>query len=839
MRGFGDPSQSDGGWDNIVQWVDWRDASQEDCEEHLDRTALRQLEFAAIADRVAAHASSSLGNGLAEAIRPLGTTEQVRHALQETSEMRTLMEESEPPMGGISDLSPLIGRARRGGVLLPEDLLAVADCCRAARLLHRYLSRQDHLDRLSDLAEALDPDPALEKSIRGAITEDAEVADDASPELRRLRRALRQKSEELRRRLDAMVRSPELKNHLQEAIVTQRGGRYVLPIRQESRGRVKGIVHGQSSSGATVFIEPQVVVEMNNALQQLHDEEEREVLRILGDLSRDVGREARRLEIDQEALARIDFIYAKARTAREMDAVAPRLNDEGYLRLVGARHPLLGKDAVPLDVEVGGDFHTLVVTGPNTGGKTVALKTIGLLTLMCQAGLHIPVDEQSDMALFRAVYCDIGDEQSIWQNLSTFSSHMNNVIPILRCADSTALVLLDELGAGTDPAEGAPLAVGILLSLHERVVRTVATTHYGQLKSFVYGLDHAANASMEFDAETLSPTYRLVLGTPGRSNAFEIAGRLGIPEDVLARARRAMSGEEMDAQSLIRAIEQDRRAWEESRRRAESEVQDAEKLRRRAERREEYLRGVQEDIVASTRRELRSFMDATREEANALLRDIHRLVSQLHTGLPAGDDPADVLHQAEELRRRTLDLRSRTEQYLSSKRRSLESRSEEEAAPSPETLELDAWRPGQHVHVRSLDRPGRILEVNREDADAEVQIGVMRTRLPLSDLQPMEEPEERRERLRLGEMARVKGESLPEEINVRQHTVDEALPKVAKYLDDVVLAGGNRAAILHGRGTGALRDAIRSYLDDHPQVETYRPGSGSEGGDGVTIVALR
>ena len=817
---------------------DWTQATRRDAERHLLTTALRQLEFDEIKVRLARSATSSLGAALAEAVLPLATVEDIEEGLAETSEMRGLIDEESPPMGGISDIGPALRRASRAGVLDPEDLLAVADCLRAARRLHRYLGRKDDIPRLADLAAALDPDPTLENSIRGAITEDGDVADGASPELRRIRRALRDRSEELRRRLEGMVRSSEMQNHLQEAIVTQRAGRFVLPIRQESRGRVKGIVHGQSSSGATVFIEPQVVVDMNNQLQELRDRESTEVLRILAELSSEVGAESRRLDIEQEALGRLDFAYAKARLSQDMDASAPILNDDGYLRLVRARHPLLEGEVVPLDVEVGGEFHTLVVTGPNTGGKTVTLKTIGLLALMCQSGLHIPAEPESEMATFRAVFCDIGDEQSISQNLSTFSSHMNNVIPVMGCADGQTLVLLDELGAGTDPAEGAPLAVGILHHLHELGARTVASTHYGQLKSFVYGLEGAANASMEFDSATLSPTYRLVLGTPGRSNAFEIAGRLGMPEEVLHRARQAMSGEEMDAQSLIRAIEEDRRAWEDSRRRVETEVQDAEKLRRRAERREEYLRGVQEDLLAEARRELRELMDGTREEANALLKEIHQLASQLKAGLPAGEDPGEVLRKAEDLRRRTLDLRNRTEAFLSQRRRELEPGDEAEAPRREESPPTDL-KPGQHVRIISLDRPGRILEVDEDEGRAEVQIGVVRTRLPIRDLEPSEEPEEERNRIRLGEMARLKGEGLSDHLNIREHTVDEALPKVAKYIDDVLLAGQNRATILHGRGTGTLRDAVREYVRTNPVVESWRPGHGSEGGDGVTIVFLR
>ncbi|MFP4200849.1 MAG: endonuclease MutS2, partial [Clostridia bacterium] len=705
--------------------------------------------------------------------------------------------------------------------------------------LGRYLERHEELVRLTNLAEALDPDPTLEKAIRECITEDGQVADGASSELRRIRRSLRDKSEELRRKLEGLLRSPELKNHLQEAIVTQRNGRYVVPVRQESRGRVRGIVHGQSSSGATVFIEPQVVVDMNNHLRELQDAEDAEIMRILGELSSQVRGESRRLRTEQDALGRLDFIYARAMVSADMDASAPLLNDRGYLKLVRARHPLLAGNVVPLDVEIGEDFHTLVVTGPNTGGKTVTLKTIGLLTLMAHSGLHIPAEPESEIAMFRGVYCDIGDEQSIAQNLSTFSSHMSNVVPILRYADFNTLVLLDELGAGTDPAEGAPLAIGILSHLHELGVRTVASTHYGQLKSFVYGLEGAANASMQFDATTLSPTYRLVLGTPGRSNAFEIAARLGIPEDVLARARRAVSGEEMDAQSLLRAIEEDRRAWEESRRQLESELGDAEKLRRRAERREEYLRGVQEDMLAATRAQLRRLMDDTREEANALLRDIHQLVAQFRTGEYDGGDPKEALRRAEEMRRRTIKLRDRAEGYLEAKQDEIVPPREEGEMPGEENVVAEDLRPGQHVRVISLDRPGHILETNEEDGDAEVQIGVVRMRLPLSDLEPTEAPEEQENRMRLGEIARMKGETLSERLNIRQHTVEEALPRLAKYLDDVLLAGGNHATILHGRGTGTLRDAVRDYLEKHPQVESWRPGHGSEGGDGITVALLR
>ncbi|MFO8059124.1 MAG: endonuclease MutS2 [Bacillota bacterium] len=816
-------------------------------EAELREYAYAHLGFYEIRDRLKACASSELGRKRIAQLSPAENRETVELLLEQTSQMRSLMARSSIPLGGMHDLEGILRRAAKRGVLSPEELLATADCVRAARRLKKMLmSRADEVPALAERVENLEPSAHLEEEVGRCINDQGEVADNASAELARIRRGLRTRADELRHRLESMATSSANRDYLQEPIVTQRNGRFVLPVKQEHRRRVRGIVHGQSSSGATVFVEPQVAVDLNNEIQNLKSEEEREIHRILSDLSDMVCENVERLRLEQQILADLDLIYARASWAEDIDAVRPDTNDGPYVLLRSARHPLLSGDVVPIDVEVGRSFDTLVITGPNTGGKTVTLKTVGLMVLMCQAGLHLPCDDGTDVGVFSRVYCDIGDEQSIAQNLSTFSSHMRNVIPIVKRADSRTLVLLDELGAGTDPSEGAPMAMAILKELHSRGVRTMATTHYSRLKTFAYRLDGVENASMEFDVETLSPTYHLNLGLPGRSNALEIASRLGMPGELISEARSLLSDEEGSVEELIAAMEADRKEWSRRRQEAEVDAGDARLLRERMVRREKKIRDEQVQVVQSLRREAREIVDAAREESRLLLREIHELVAELKRQLQSvGEeedaDADDLLRRAESLRALLNSLRGRTLSRLDELQGPQPKQaSGDETDPSDvEPIDADRLRRGAAVHVIPLGRSGTVIDLDREREEAQVQVGVVKLRVSLDDLanDTSGQTEQRIARTG-GDLARMKQETLSEEVTVRHMTVEEALARVKKHIDDAILAGVESVTVIHGRGEGILRRAIREYLEESPHVTGWRSADPREGGDGVTHVNL-
>lgn len=808
----------------------------------MDEKSLVVLEFPKVRSRLGDLAGFPPGRELAEALVPQTSPLEVAAAQADTAEALALLwREGGLPWGGIHDLRPVLRRSTLGAVLEPEELLAVVDTLRGMARLRRFLEeRAERYPRLSALGGALPSLTELSAEIRRCITEQAEVADGASAALSRLRAQLRTLQNRLREKLESLVSSPEMVRYLQEPIVTLRSDRYVVPVRREFKNLVPGVVHDQSASGATLFVEPMAVVELNNQLRQVTAAEQEEVRRILAALTELVAKSAPDLEQAVESLARMDFIMAKGRLAREMDATEPRLNRDGRVNLRRARHPLLTGTVVPVDVSLGYEFSTLVLTGPNTGGKTVSLKTIGLLTLMAQAGLHIPAAEGSETAVFDDVFADIGDEQSIEQSLSTFSAHLTNIVRILERVQQNCLVLLDELGAGTDPAEGAALAMALLDHLHRKGARTAATTHYPELKAFAYTRPGVENASVEFDVETLRPTYRLTIGIPGRSNAFEIAARLGLDEEIVAEARRLTDRDAARMEDVLRAVEENRRLAAEHRERAEKERHRLEELTREYEDKLRQAADLRERVLSEARREADELLRRARQELDQLIAELRR------RSLEAPEAREEAIRETHALLARKAD----------EMRQDLAGRPGEEEkgdglAAQAAALQREGLRPGVGVRIARLGQEGVVLSAPNGSDAVLVQVGSLRLTVRPDDLTllpsaPPRSPGQRRthtpaRELASGgiqEIARAKAETVRSELDLRGMTVDEAWDLVTKYLDDAVLAGLSQVRLIHGKGTGALRQGLRERLGGYPGVAEYRYAAPAEGGDGVTIVRL-
>lgn len=792
----------------------------------LDERTLRVLEFDKVLQHLAGHGASSLGKELAHQLRPSNEARVIAEWQQETTEAVRLLEMGgNVPLGGLHDIRPLLLRARAGGVLLPEQLLEVADTLRAVRLLRAYvLQHEGHVvGGLSDDAESLLVDRArsmgtflrMEQEIERCIGPEGEVVDAASPALARFRQQLRALQARVRERLEAVLRSASTQKILQDSLITLRNGRYVLPIKQEYRSSFAGIVHDQSGSGATLFVEPIAVVELNNEIRQVEAEELQEIERILKELTGAVGDESAVIRLSVEIAGEIDFIFAKGRLSLDWRCVEPQIAKDGWISILAGRHPLLTGRVVPIDVWLGRESLALVITGPNTGGKTVTLKTVGLFALMSQAGLHVPAQSGTELAVFDCVHADIGDEQSIEQNLSTFSSHMSNIVGILKRATAKSLVLLDELGAGTDPTEGAALAMSILEHLMDLGCRTVATTHYSELKSFAYTEPEAENASVEFDVETLQPTYRLSIGVAGSSNAFAIARRLGLAEAIVQRAKARLTQEDIKVEELIRTVE-------ENRRQAVRDSEEASRLRGEMQ----SLRDRYDEAFAKLQERRNAILDQARREAAQLVSESRKELEQL-IGELRRSRQTDLEQLAQQARERVLEKQAslREPEPL-----------EPDIEPSPRAT-AGPLHKGDSVRIISLGQEAVVLVEPDNDGRVVVQAGMMRLSLASSDVEKSAgEPQAEVHRSSLASLARSKSAAVATELDLRGMTVDEALEAVNKYLDDCMLAGLPRARIIHGKGTGALRQAVREHLKGLPQVKTYRGGEPSEGGAGVTVV---
>jgi DNA mismatch repair protein MutS2 len=780
----------------------------------ISEKTLQTLEFDKILAQVEEHASFSAGKEAVLALRPLTSLAEVEERLDETSEARLLLEtRPSTHLGGAHDVRPAVRRAEVGAALTPEELIQIGGTLGAsARVRSAVLKGEIEIPWLRSQAESMTENRPLVDTLEQTFSERGEILDSASPNLRRIRADIRSAQGRLLDRLNAMVTSAEYRTALQESIVTIRNGRYVIPVKQDARGKVPGVVHDQSASGQTIFVEPLVVTEMNNRLKELELAEQREIEHILSDLSGRVAAQAPALRATVDALAAVDAAFARARHAGALRASRPAVNKDGRVSLVNARHPLLHENVVPITIPLGEHFRVLVITGPNTGGKTVALKTVGLLSAMAQAGMHIPAEDESTVNVFGKIFADIGDEQSIEQSLSTFSSHMRTIVDMLPDIDDSSLVLLDELGAGTDPAEGSALARALLTTLLESGARAVVTTHYSELKTFAHEQEGVENASVEFNVQTLSPTYRLVVGLPGRSQALAIARRLGMPQRILDRARQNVSTGAVRVEKLLSQIQWERGEIGRLYQRVRDTHSDARKLRDRVQAELRTLGAERETILARARE------------------DAAEIVSELRARLREIESEA----RASASRREQREVRARVEEVQEATATALGALpATASRSATAEPSHLQPLRRGATVEILSLGQEGTVTTV--QDGEAEVQLGQFKMRRPVDDLRVLSSRETRSERRVEIHATRA---APPNEIDVRGWRADDAVRELDQYLHDSYMHGQGSIRIIHGKGTGALRKAIREQLDEHPLVTSHQPEEPKQGGDGATVVKL-
>lgn len=780
---------------------------------------LKTLEFDKIKEQLKHYTTSTLGADKVRALLPSTSFEDTVHWQAETDEAAHVIRlKGTAPLSGIFDIRAHIKRSLIGGVLNPNELNEISSTLRTSRTMKRFIERlleaEATLPILQKKAEQLASLSPLEQQITNAIHENGEVSDHASDALRQIRQQLRTSETRIREKLESFMRGKNAQKMLSDSIITIRNDRYVIPVKQEYRAHYGGIIHDQSSSGQTLFIEPQAVVDLNNQLRAYHLKEREEIERILIALSGYVAESADDLLLIVETLGSLDFIFAKARYGKALKASKPMMNNKGVIRLNKARHPLLPIDkAVANDMMLGDEFTTLVITGPNTGGKTITLKTLGLCTLMAQAGLQIPALDGSELAVFKQVFADIGDEQSIEQSLSTFSSHMVTIVDILQAVDHESLVLFDELGAGTDPQEGAALAIAILDEVHQRGARIVATTHYPELKAYGYHREGVTNASVEFDVETLSPTYKLLIGVPGRSNAFEISKRLGLGETVIERAKAHIGIKSNEVDQLIASLEKNKRS-------AEREFADARAFRKQAEQLHKDLQQKmqqfyehEEALLAKAKQKAASVVENAKVEADDIIRELRKMQIEKRVNVKE-HELIDAKHR----------LNEAVPNYHLKKT----------AIRQPAKQRV--LQPGDEVKVNTLDQKGQLLEKVGSD-EWQVQIGMMKVKVKESDLSYLQTEK----KLEPKPLATVKGKNyhVNLELDLRGERYEDAILRVEKYIDDALLAGYPRVSIIHGKGTGALRQGVHEYLKKHRAVKRARLGEAGEGGSGITVVEFK
>ncbi|TDP27036.1 endonuclease MutS2 [Halanaerobium congolense] len=787
--------------------------------------SLEVLEYKKIIKMTADRAATNIGQEIVNNLKPVNNADYIQERLAEVTAMKSMIAEfSTPPFGGVRDIRDDLKKAAKGSVLSTDAISRVRSTLRGVSELQRYLeSIKADLDPrivereyqlIYDLCSDLQNRPGLAREIDRCINEYGELADDASAKLKSLRSKMDSIENSIRDKLDSIIKSNYYQDMLQENIVTRRENRYVVPVKQEQRNNFDGIVHGQSASGLTLFMEPMAVVRLNNELREVRAKESAEIQRILQMLSSKIAQDEKIIKRDLMIITRLDSIAAAAKFSLDFECNAPEINEKGLIELNQARHPLLKEDPVPIDLKLGDDITTLVITGPNTGGKTVALKTVGLLTLMTQTGLHIPAAANSTVAVFKKIFADIGDEQSIEQSLSTFSSHMHRIREFLAESDDSTLVLMDELGVGTDPEEGAALGISILEKLQQKNAVTIATTHYSQLKSYAYTTDEVENASVEFDIETLKPTYKLIMGVPGGSNAFEIALRLGIPQEIIDRARTLLSDESIKVEDIINELNQERNRYQKLREEME-ELRDHEKK----------LKEKYEKMIEEQQQKHEKEMKAAREEAEAIVKETKKETKRIISNLKSKD-----FTQRSEVDR----AQTSANQNLKELSEILEAENEKEK----EKIDADEFKEGDQVRVRSIGRKGEITSIDRDKKEAQIQAGIMQVTASLADLVKVDIPDDSEEK-QLKNYRVKKAQHVSPKLDLRGERYEAAQYKVDKYLDDAFLAGLNEVEIVHGKGTGALRNAVEEVLEKNSHVQDYRLGRQKEGGMGVTIVKIQ
>ncbi len=781
----------------------------------MNEKSLRTLEFTKIISQLASLALTAPGQARCESLVPHDSLERAERAQNETDEaLLVLLRRGDSPLIPFKDVSAWLGLAAKGSVLSPRALLDIAELLRAANAAKNALEDggESRTPGISALAARLTPLRQLERTISDALISEEEVVDTASPQLADIRRHIRQCNDRIRDKLQSIAHGPQSSKYLQDSLVTMRNGRYVLPVRQEYRAQVPGIVHDQSSTGATLFIEPMAVVEAGNEMKGWQVKERQEIERILAELSDKVGEKADEIDENLDILIELDFRFAKAALARGMRAVRPKINQRGFIRLVKVRHPLIPDDqVVPCDLWLGDDFTTLIITGPNTGGKTVTLKTVGLMTLMGLAGLQVPGQLGTELSVFQNVFADIGDEQSIEQSLSTFSSHMSNIVSILQEADRGDLALFDELGAGTDPTEGAALAQAILKRMLKLGVRTVATTHYSELKAFGLGTPGAKNASVEFDVQTLSPTYRLSIGVPGKSNAFEISRRLGLSDSLISDAQDLLSRETLLFEDVLAKAEVQRQAAHREREQAEIARLESERLRREAEELHREMTEMRMGAREKARDEARRIVEKAKRESAAVLDELKNMKLS---------DPNAV----NQLRRRLTSLQD-------------ELSGGQDAGEVTDALKTEELVPGMRVLLAVNNSEATLLTAPDAKGEVQVQAGIIKLRVPADGLRRAQ-GDRKAKQTTVHSMTQAAERSVKMECDVRGMALDEATSTVDNYLDSATMAGLSEVFIIHGKGTGALRSGLRTYLSRHPHVKGQRPGRYGEGEAGVTVVTL-
>lgn len=789
----------------------------------MNNKALKTLEYNKITDRLASHASSEPGIKLCRELQPMMDMDEINSALKQTSDaVSRIFRHGSISFAGLKDIRPLTKALEVGSALGMSELLDICSLLKVAAGARRYgVSEDEAADSLSGMFDAIYDIADVRREIERCILSEDEIADDASAELKNIRRQMRICTERIRTELNSMLNGSD-RTYLQEAVITTRGGRYCIPVKAEYKSQVPGMVHDQSKAGSTFFIEPMSVVRLNNEIREYEVKENEEIAKILASLSAMAGNYTAELDADYDILSQLDFIFAKAKLSFEYKGSEPIMNTRGYINIRKGRHPLIdSRKVVPIDVSIGDEYSELIITGPNTGGKTVTLKTIGLFSLLGQSGLHIPAADNSELTVFNDIFADIGDEQSIEQSLSTFSSHMKNIIEILAKADSNSLVLFDELCAGTDPTEGAALAISILTSLHKLRVTTVATTHYSELKIFALSTEGVQNACCEFDVATLAPTYRLLIGIPGKSNAFAISGKLGLPQYIIDDAKESLASEDVAFEDVISDLEKSRVTIEREKLELEEYKKEVEDLKNQLKAKNERLDERSDNILQKAR-----------EEASAILREAKETADDAIRKLNKANAAGMSVTELEKQRQRIKDNINKVD-----KGRVLKSQ-----APARQHKASD-FHIGDRVHVASLNLDGTVHTLPNQKGELNVTIGIMNYNVNMSDLTIIEEASEMRKLKQkssgIGKLKMSKTASISPEINLIGMTSDEAIMTLDKYLDDAFLSHISPVRIVHGKGSGILRNAVHNYLKRQKHVKSFRLGSFGEGDYGVTIVEFK